>query len=334
MIYSQANFVLMILLTGANGLIGSYVARLFLEKNESFVALIRQNSDLSLLEDYKSKIKFVYGDILDIPSLENAFLGISEVVHCAAIVSFGDVSEDLMHKINIEGTANMVNMSLKHKISRFCMLSSIAAIGRDAKNDITDENAKWTESKLNSSYAKSKYLAELEVWRGIEEGLSAVMVCPSVVLGPGDWNKSSTKLFKNMYDGLLVYPSGTVNIVDVRDVAQSVWLTLKSTISGERYIISAHKVSYQTLLTEIATGFGKNPPKYKLNKNLALAGYYILRIFIPWILKKKFITKETIIISANDFKYDNQKFIKTFDYQYKYYSESIKWVCENVLKSK
>lgn len=322
----------MILLTGANGLIGSFIARLLLEKKEPFVALVRQNSDLSLLADCKSNIKFIYGDILDIPSLEIAFEGISEVIHCAAIVSFGDVSKEWMYKINVEGTANMVNLSLKHKISRFCMLSSIAAIGRDTKNIITDENNKWTESKLNSNYAKSKYLAELEVWRGIEEGLSAVMVCPSVVLGPGDWDKSSTKLFKNVYDGLLVYPTGTVNIVDVRDVAQSVWLTLKSTISGERYIISAHKIPYQTLFSEIAKGFGKNPPKFKLNKNIALIGYYILRIFVPWILKKKFITKETIIISANDFNYDNQKFVKEFSYQYKNYEESIKWVCEEISK--
>lgn len=324
----------MILLTGANGLIGSFVARLLIEKNEPFVALVREKSNLSLLADCQSKIKFIFGDILDIPSLKIAFDGISEVIHCAAIVSFGDISEEIMHKINVEGTANMVNMSLKHKISRFCMLSSIAAIGRDAKNIITDENNKWTESKLNSSYAKSKYLAELEVWRGIEEGLSAVMICPSVVLGPGDWNKSSTKLFKNVYDGLLVYPTGTVNVVDVRDVAQSVWLTLKSNISGERYIISAHKIPFQTLFTEIANGFGKKPPKYKLNKNIALLGYYVLRIFVPWILKKKFITKETIIISANDFKYDNQKFVKIFDYQYKNYAESIKWVCDKISKNK
>lgn len=320
----------MILLTGANGLIGSFVARLLIEKKEPFLALVRKNSDLSLLNDCKSNIQFIYGDILDISSLEKAFEGISQVVHCAAIVSFGDFSEDMMFKINVEGTANMVNMSLKHKISRFCMLSSIAAIGRDAKNDITDETSKWTKSKLNSSYATSKYLAEIEVWRGIEEGLSAVMLCPSVVLGPGDWNKSSTKLFKNVFDGLLVYPTGTANIVDVRDVAQTVLLALKSTISGERYIISAHKIPYKTLFTEIANGFGTSPPKYKLNKNIALIGYYILKMFIPWILKNKFITKETIIISANDFKYNNQKFIKTFDYQYKNYTDSIKWVCMEI----
>lgn len=320
----------MILVTGATGLIGAEICKLLTLKNENFCILARSTSNISELKKTIPNIEIRFGDILDINTLENAFVGISEVIHCAAVVSFGDVSEQEMLKINVEGTVNMVNMALHFKIHKFCMLSSIAAIGRDSKNNITNENTKWTESNLNSIYAKTKYLAELEVWRGIEEGLSAVMLCPSVVLGIGDWDKSSTKIFKNIFAGMRFYPTGTINIVDVRDVAEACYLTLKSNINAERYIISGHKISYKDFFTSIALGFGKNPPSIKINKNIALLGFYIIRIFIPWILKRKFINKETIVISSSDFNYDNSKFIKEFNYTYKDWNESVKWVCKNL----
>ncbi len=322
----------MILLTGASGLIGSQIVQLLTQKQENFCVLVRSTSQTENLKILNPNLKIKYGDILDLGSLDDAFIGVTEVIHCAAIVSFGDVSAIQLQKINVEGTSNVVNMALKHQIKRFCMLSSIAAIGRDAKNTTTNETTKWTESKLNSIYAKTKYEAELEVWRGIEEGLAAVMVCPSVVLGPGNWNNSSTKIFKNIYQGMRFYPSGTINIVDVRDVANAVYLTLKSNIVAERYIINGHKVLYKDFFSAIAKRFDKKPPTIEIKKNMALVGYYILRLFIPWILKKKFINKETIIISSSDFNYDNSKFIKQFEYSYTPWQDSVAWVCSNIDK--
>lgn len=324
----------MILLTGASGLIGTQIAKLLTQKNEPFCVLARATSQLQTLKNIHPNLEIRIGDILDLGSLEDAFSNITQVIHCAAVVSFGDISAEQMQKINVEGTANMVNMALKHGIKRFCMLSSIAAIGRDAKNNITNEDTKWTESKLNSVYAKTKYEAELEVWRGIEEGLPAVMLCPSVVLGPGDWNNSSTKIFKNIYQGMRFYPSGTINIVDVCDVANAAYLTLKSNIVAQRYIIGGHKIAYKDFFTAIAIGFGKKAPTIEIKRNIALAGYYVLRLFIPWILQKKFINKETIVISSSNFNYDNSKFIAQFDYKYQPWQQTVAWVCGQLDTSK
>lgn len=322
----------MILLTGGNGLVGSYVARKLLIENEAFKILVRANSDLTLLKDVLSGIQIIEGDILDIVSLEIALEGVDQIIHCAAVVSFGEINTEQMYKINVEGTKNVVNVALANGIKRFCYLSSVAAIGRDTKKLRIDENTKWVESNMNSQYAISKYQAELEVWRGIEEGLSCIMLCPTVVIGPGDWNKSSTKLFKNIYKGMVFYPSGSINVVDVRDVADAVWLALRSNISAERYLINAQNLSYKDFFTKIAVGFGNKPPSIKLSKTIILPFFYLLKIIAPFYLKKRFINKETILISDSHFEYGNDKFINTFNFKYRSTDDAIQWVCEELLK--
>jgi len=177
-----------------------------------------------------------------------------------------------------------------------------------------------------------KYMAELEVWRGIEEGLSSIMLCPTVVLGPGDWNRSSTKLFKNMNKGMTFYPGGSINVVDVRDVADAAWLALRSNINAERYVINAQNLSYKDFFTKIAIGFGNKPPSIKLTKNIILPFYYLLKIIAPFYLKKRYINKETIVISNSHFEYGNGKFTNAFDFKYRSTDDAIKWVCEELLK--
>jgi nucleoside-diphosphate-sugar epimerase len=322
----------MILLTGGNGLIGSFIAQKLLNENIPFKLLIRPHSNQLLIRDIAPKLQFVEGDILDIPSLEVAFKGVTQVIHCAAVVSFGEVSKDLMYKINVEGTANVVNLCLKKNISRLCYMSSVAALGRDPKSIKADENSKWINSPLNSEYAISKYLAELEVWRGIEEGLNAIMLCPSIVIGPGDWNKSSTKIFKNIYEGISFFPSGSTNIVDVRDVADAAIIALKSNISAQKYIISGHNLSYEHFFKSIAAGFAKPLPSIKLTKNMILPVYYILKWLIPFYLKKRFINRETILISNSHFEYQNKKFIDEFKFSYRNAEESIQWCCSELVK--
>jgi len=317
----------MILITGATGLIGSFITHKLIAEGEKIRILTRKTSNLQPLSNIISQIDVFEGDILDIPSLEKAYEGVDQIIHCAAVVSFGDVGIDRLFKVNVEGTKNVVNVALDHKIAKLIYLSSIAAIGRDPKLDSIDENTLWVESDFNSMYAKSKYAAELEVWRGIEEGLCAAIVNPSIVLGPSNWNKSSTKIFKNVYQGMVFYPSGYTNLVDVRDVVDAICLLRKSNIAGERYIISGHSTSYHDFFTQIAAGFGKKPPFIKLSKGFALLAYFILRIFAPFYLQKRFINRETIVISSQDFHYSNQKFKKAFDFTYRPLHESIAWVC-------
>ncbi len=219
-----------ILITGATGLVGSATARRFLADGHSVSVLHRPDSDRSLLQDVEDRIQWIEGDILDVLSLEKALENVEYVVHAAAVVSFVPRDEAAMVKVNVEGTANVVNACLKRGIRKLCHVSSVAALGRphprtieQDKPVVIDETQRWEDSPNNSAYAKTKYLAELEVWRGISEGLPAVIVNPSLILGEGDWQKSSTQLFKYVYDGKPFYTEGTVNYVDVQGYCRRYW---------------------------------------------------------------------------------------------------------------
>jgi dihydroflavonol-4-reductase len=321
----------MILITGANGLIGSQLVIKLLQENLSVRILLRASADTSLIESQKQKIQISEGNILDIPSLENALIGIDTIIHCAATVSFAEKANENMFQTNVEGTKNVVNIALKKNI-RLIYLSSVAAIGRDPKSNIINENTQWVNSELNSFYAQTKYLAELEVWRGIEEGLNAVMLNPSVVLGPGNWNKSSTKIFKNIFDGMLVFPTGSTNVVDVRDVADAVSIILASSIRSERYIISGHHLSYENFFKQISISFGKKPPYIKVNKNTSLFIYFLLKPILGFYFHNKFINKETISITSSHFLYENEKFGIKFNFSYRSLDETIPWVCEELME--
>ncbi|MDX2196173.1 MAG: NAD-dependent epimerase/dehydratase family protein [Cytophagales bacterium] len=323
----------MILITGATGLIGSYIARLFVQKGEKVKLLLRPNTDTILINDFIEHSTIAYGDILDTASLYQAMQEVQCVLHCAAIVSFGEVSEHDMYMTNVEGTKNIVNTCIEVGVHSLIYLSSVAALGRTSANEVIDETAKWEESGYNSAYARSKYLAELEVWRGIHEGLRAAMLNPTVVLGPGNWNRSSTKIFKNLYKGIMYYPTGSTNVVDVRDVAQAAWILYTHKVHSERYIIHAHTISYYDLFCKVAEVFGNDKPYLRISKYLMLSAYYVLKIFAPYFLKKRYINRETIIIASSHYSYDNTKFIKQFGMTYRTVDDSIMWCCQELNKS-
>lgn len=322
----------MILVTGANGIIGSAIVKRLIQNGEKIKILSRKNSDLSTLSTVIDKIEIAYGDILDIPSLELAITNdVDTVIHAAAIVSFGEASIAEMYKVNVEGTQNIVNICLTKKHLKLIYLSSVAALGRPIHALKIDESTQWTESKLNSEYAKTKHFAEMEIWRGIEEGLDTTILCPSVVLGCGNWNNSSAKIFKNIYQGMIFYPTGYTNIVDVNDLSEAVCIVLKNDFSGERFIINGHYLSYKTFFSLIAEGFNKKPPFIKLSKNIGLIGYYLLKITIPFYLKLKFITKETITIASTGIEFDNTKSLQKLKINYTNPKETIQRVTTEIL---
>ncbi|MDX2188896.1 MAG: NAD-dependent epimerase/dehydratase family protein [Bacteroidota bacterium] len=322
----------MVLLTGANGLVGSFVARMFLNQNIPFKILLRKNSNRQLIDDILDKLQIIEGDILDIPSLQIAIQDCTKVVHCAAIIAYGDVSEQKMLDVNVEGTKNIVNLCLELKIHRLIYLSSIAAIGRTVQSKLIDENTKWVEDESNSLYAKSKYLAELEVWRGVNEGLTAIILCPSIILGPGNWNQGSTKIFRNINEGMLFYPTGSTNVVDVRDVAKAVHISLDCKETNERYILNANTILFYDFFSLISKGFGKNPPRFKITEKIIVPFYYILKILAPFYLSKRYINRETIRIASSHYRYSNEKFVNAFNFKYLDVNESIKWTCEGLME--
>ena len=329
----------MVLITGITGLVGSFTARRFLKAGYQIAGLKRANSDLSLLQDIENQIVWHEGDILDIMSLEKAMVNIEYVIHSAAIVSFAPQDRDRMFKTNIEGTSNVVNLCLENNIKKFCFVSSLAELGRSVTNEnknhdviSINEKATWEESPLNSYYAKTKYLAEMEVWRAEAEGLNCVVVNPSLILGEADWDKSSTQLLKYVFDEHKFYPAGNLNYVDVLDVAECIFKLTIGSISGEKFILSAGEITYKDFFEKVAPKFHKKAPKTLLPKLLTSLVWRLEVIRSFFTGKAPLITKETALSSSHSFKYSNDKIKQLLNFEFNNLDTSLERVCGNLLE--
>src|SRR5690349_14333062 len=206
----------MIAITGANGLLGSFIVRKLIESKKPFIAIKRTGSDVSLLKDVAHLITWKDAGVTEEDAIQEALQGCTHVIHTAAMVSFNPRLKRKIFNVNINGTRNVVNACLLNNVQRLIHISSVAALGRQKDKSDVDESNKWADSPINSTYGKSKYLAELEVFRGQEEGLSTAIVNPSLILAPADWDKSSAKLFKYVWSQRPYFTEGSMNYVDVR----------------------------------------------------------------------------------------------------------------------
>lgn len=322
-----------VFITGATGFIGSHIARRYLADGHAVSALHRPESGYGMLADVADRITWFEGDVLDISSLQAAVQPNGDVIHAAAIVSFVPKDRDRMERINVEGTANVVNVCLKAGVRKLGYASSVAAIGRPAakggetNGPITiDESQKWEDSPNNSAYAKTKYRAELEVWRGVAEGLNAVMVNPSVVLGAGDWSRSSLQLIKFVYDERPFYPAGLVSYVDVLDVVDSLVALMQSPITAERYILNGGTIPYRSLLEQIAAALGKRPPTIRVSPGLTRL-LWPLEAVRAWLTgKAPLITRETARSASSLYAYNGHKIEQVLGFQYRPLSETLRRV--------
>ncbi len=320
----------MILVTGASGIVGSQVVRALVNDLKKVRTTKRRRSDTSWTDDINHKVEWIEADLLDLYALEKAFEGVTHVVHCAAVVSFDNNNDDYMHKVNIEGTKNILTLCQEFNIQKLVYISSVAALGRPSKAETISEETKWEPSNLNTAYANSKYLAELEVWRAQEEGLPTAILNPSVIIGPGNWNSSSLNLFKHVKKGSSLYPVGGLNYVDVRDVAVITKNLLFNNIQGERYILNAGLISYKTFFELVAKGLNKKAPSFKINPALATFVASILRIVRFLTGFKTSITKEAVKLSQLNVLFSAKKIEIDFKYQFKSVEESISWTCKQL----
>ncbi len=320
----------MVFITGGSGLIGQFIVKKLLAEGYQIKALTRQNPTQIDLQD--DALEWVQGDLQDITTLEAHLQGITHIIHAAALVSFAPKDRKAMQQINVEGTRNLVNVALQYPLEKFCFISSIASLGRPKNVTILHENILWEDSDLNTFYGITKYLAEVEVWRGQAEGLKTVILNPSVVLGTGDWNSSSTQLFKYVWKEHLFYTQGTINAVDVRDVAEAVFRATFSAIEGERFILNAGSMPYKQFFEEIATHFDKKAPSRQINPFWAGVAWRIAYLGALLTGKKPFISRETATISQKSFKYDNQKAIKWLEMDFRPLSQSIAWASQELIK--
>jgi len=305
-----------VFVTGATGFVGAYLLRYLLREGVHVRALRRADSPMDLVAEIADKVEWVEGDILDVPFLEVAMQGVDSVYHCAAMVSFDPRDKARMMKVNIEGTANVVNICLSLNINRLLHISSIAALGREVDEPQVNEATRWSDSSLNSNYAISKFRAECEVWRGAAEGLDVVVVNPSVILGSGYWEKGSTAIFKAIGRGMKYHPAGGTGFVDVRDVARASIALMNSGISGERFILNSENMSWRDFMSMTAAQLQVPPPT-------RLIGGLPLEIFwrVEWLRSRLFkasalLTRETVRNSAHTFCYDNTKIKDAIDFKF------------------
>ena len=337
----------MIFITGCTGLVGSHLVSEIVKRQRTtdngqqtlstIKLLCRKNSDLSLLNNVLKRygfnempdnIEFVYGDVLDYDILEDVMKDADEVYHCAAVVSFDPSDKGSLMRVNVEGTRNMVNAALHCGVKKFCHVSSIAALGRALEGESIDEESPWTRSKNNSVYSNSKHEAEMEVWRGIAEGLNATIVNPSLILGAGRWDSSSCELFNVIAKGFPFYTTGVNGFVDVKDVARAMITLMENNKFGQRYCLNGALISYQKLFNLMAQNFNVKAPYIKVGKGLSEIAWRIFWIFGKLQGKKPLITKETARTATRKYSYSSAKIIRELDFKFTPIEESIKEICD------
>ncbi|MEO6837227.1 MAG: NAD-dependent epimerase/dehydratase family protein [Ginsengibacter sp.] len=319
-----------ILVTGAAGLVGHEVVKQLLDAGEK-VKAVYHSEPLSLSH---LNLEIFQCDILDVVSLEETMQGVTHVCHAAAIVSYDPKDKDHLLKINIEGTANVVNACLSTGVKKLVHVSSVAALGRMRQGEMVTEQMNWTEETSNSIYGKSKYFGELEVWRGIGEGLQAVIVNPTLILGGDNWETGSSAIFKNAFNEFKWYTDGVSGFVDVRDVARAMILLMNSEISSQRFILNGENISYREIFSSIAACFGKKPPHQKVTSFLAELIWRMEAIKTKFTGNKHLLTKETVRTAQAKVYFDNSKILKALpQFQFTKIKDTIDFTC-TTLKEK
>lgn len=317
----------MILVTGATGFLGTELTHQLTAHNLKVCALKRSASQIPNLLKENPLIEWLVADINDYEDLADALQNITHVYHCAAFISFNPKDKNKLIKINIEGTSNIVNLCLENKI-RLLHVSSIAALGEAKKNALITEKDFWEYNANVHSYAISKYEGEMEVWRGIAEGLDAVIVNPAVIIGKNAGFTGSGAIFKLIKDGLKYYTNGATGIVDVADVAKAMILLMNSEISEERFTLSADNLNYKDFFTQIANGFNIKPPNKEAKPWMLGIAWRAAKLASIFTGKPPALTKDTAKSSFNLSYYSNEKIIKATNFSFKSLNKSISEVCD------
>ncbi|MGK0412389.1 MAG: dihydroflavonol-4-reductase [Polaribacter sp.] len=332
----------MILVTGGTGLVGSHLLYHLSLENDKIRAIYRTASSLEKVkkvfsfytDDEKlfSKIEWFQADITEVPAMMPAFVAVKQVYHCAAFISFNLKDYREMRKVNIYGTAIIVNLAIDAKIDKLCFVSSIAAVGDSLKRNIITEKNEWNKELDNSGYSITKFGAEMEVWRASQEGVEVVIVNPGVILGSGFWNAGSGKIFSQVYKGLKYYTEGVTGFVSVQDVVKPMILLMNSTVKNERFILVSENKSFKEIFFLIADAFDKKRPSKKVKP-------WQTAIFwrITWGISK--ITRVPPLLSKYSAKsahsiseYSSEKIEKAVNFKFEKLEKSIKRICEAYLK--
>ncbi len=314
-----------IFVTGGTGMLGSYLLRYLVELGaQNVLALRRKNSSMDLAGEVADAVQWVEGDLLDLPLLESAMEGTAQVYHCAALISLNPADFDRMKRVNVEGTANMVNVALASGVEKFMHVSSTSAVGRSQARETLNERNTWQRGRYNTSYGISKFLAEQEVWRAQVEGLNTVIVNPAVILGGGRWAEGPLRIFPLLWKRFPFYSTGLNGFVDVRDVARFMVRLMESPTSGERYILSAENLSFKELMGRIADHLERPRPQLPFSPWLRELTWRALLPLQQFGLAQT-ISRESVRIASRHYYMDNSKSLAHFpDFAYTPLAETLR----------
>lgn len=335
----------MILVTGGTGLVGSHLLYELLGKHDHVKAIYRREHTLERVKNVftyytenfserYNRIEWIEADLNDIPLLEKAFINVTHVYHCAAFVSFEPDKYNQLRKINIKGTANIVNLCIANKIEKLCYVSSIAALGNPThpETPIT-ETADWNPEQDHSVYAITKYGAELEVWRGTQEGVDAVIINPGVILGPGFWKSGgSGSLFTSLFKGLRYYPEGSTAYVDIWDVVNVMQKLMEGSIKNEAFILIAENQSIKVFQDRVAEALNIKKPNKKASPFLLALAWRLDWLNHKVFGKRRKLSRHMATSISSETAYDNSKIKDALDFEFTSLEDSIKKVSTYFLK--
>jgi dihydroflavonol-4-reductase len=318
----------MIFVTGGTGLVGSHLLFELAKAGNSILALKRPSSNIALTkklflayshegEILFNHINWIDGHIEDYQSICHILKGVSEVYHCAAMVSFNPKDLNQMLDINVRGTANLVDACLVLGISKFCHVSSIASLGSSENGLPVSEDTSWGKSKGKSNYAVSKFRSEMEVWRAIEQGLNAVIINPSVIIGPCQWHSGSGRIFGTISKGFPFYTLGISGYVDVRDVVLAMLTAMNKECWGKRFIINSENISHRKVFEITAFALGKKPPKIHAKPWMTSIVWRIAWLYGKLFGKSPAVTRETAQSGHNTTFYSSGRSVTELGIKYR-----------------
>ena len=333
----------MILVTGATGILGRVIVLELLKRGKTVRAAKRKSSNLEEVkksfgfytenpDEFFNKIEWINVDFEDIYSLQKALVGVEEVYHCAAKVSFHPKDKRKMYQTNINGTKQLLYASENSSVKKFLFVSSIAVLDGFNENGELDESSDFNPKVDHSSYAISKHFSEMEVWRSSAEGLKVAIVNPGLIIGSGNWNESSGTLFKELGENAFTFSGGT-SYVDVRDVAKISVELMEQNISGERFILISENKKYEEIANFIKQKLGK--PATKIVPNGLLKVGVFLNSILGWLISPLKMANKVNVQSVTEFnKISNKKIKEKLNYEFISVEESLAFHLENYLKRK
>lgn len=294
------------LVTGATGLVGSNLAMALVERGWTVRALCRPSSSTAVLADISHSV--VIGDLLDSDSLRQAMAGCDVVFHVAGVSDHWRAGRERMLRVNVEGTRRVMASALATGVGRVVFTSSIAALGIPPRGHLLSEADQFDCQPKRFPYGHSKHLAEQEVWKAVGQGLDAVIVNPSAVLGPRDPHLGSASLLIEAQRWPIPFvPKGGLNLVDVADVAAGHIAAVERGRTGERYILGGENITHWELAHVVARTLGKSPPRWRLPDGIVRLGARLVDL-IRFLLPHRIpITGETLRLATETFYVTHDK---------------------------